>query len=65
MTMARRTGMNLWALLTSCALRSWIASADPAAALKLFLLHPQSLRLTLKLDALVVTYFFQQPCYPL
>jgi hypothetical protein len=38
---------------------------DPAAALKLFLLHPQSLRLTLKLDALVVTYFFQQPCYPL
>jgi hypothetical protein len=29
--------------------------------LKLFLLHPQSLRLPLKLDALIVTYFFQQP----
>jgi hypothetical protein len=31
--------------------------------LKLFLLHPQSLRLRLplKLDALIVTYFFQQP----
>jgi hypothetical protein len=29
--------------------------------LKLFLLHPQRLRLPLKLDALIVTYFFQQP----
>jgi hypothetical protein len=33
--------------------------------MKLFLLHRQSLRLTLKLGALIVTYFFQQPCYPL